>query len=108
MKAPSYLPGSPRQSRAAATAVNAFRTALGLLLATTAGAADNAGGKQPGHLADLSIEQLLNESVTSVAKKETKLSDSPAVSNSSPRSPARSAISWAKRASRSVRPSLTW
>ena len=55
-----------------------FRTALGLLLAATAGAADNASGKQPGHLADLSIEQLLNESVTSVAKKATKLSESPA------------------------------
>ena len=55
-----------------------FCTALGLLLATTAGAADHASEKKPGHLADLSIEQLLNESVTSVAKKETKLSDSPA------------------------------
>src|SRR5437773_14893 len=29
-------------------------------------------------LADLSIEQLMNESVTSVSKKETRLADSPA------------------------------
>ncbi len=45
------------------------------LLASRLDGAEPAG---PSSLADLSIEQLMNESVTSVSKKETKLSDSPA------------------------------
>lgn len=54
-----------------------FFAALGLLLALTAGAAESPSEKTPGRLADLSIEQLLNEPVTSASKKETKLGDSP-------------------------------
>jgi iron complex outermembrane receptor protein len=47
-------------------------------LALTAGAAAEAAGNDALSLADLSIEQLMNESVTSVSKKETRLADSPA------------------------------
>ncbi len=48
-------------------------TLAALWLAVQAWAEDS-----PPHLADLTIEQLMNESVTSVSKKETKLSESPA------------------------------
>ena len=49
------------------------RTLAGGWLGIPAWAEDN-----PLSLADLTIEQLMNESVTSVSKKETKLSESPA------------------------------
>jgi iron complex outermembrane recepter protein len=55
-----------------------IRTALGLLLAATTGAAESPAQKPPGGLADMTIEQLMNEPVTAVSKKETKLSESPA------------------------------
>ncbi len=58
--------------------VVARATALALLLAGAAGAADPSARADSRRLADLSIEELMNISVTSVAKKETKLADSPA------------------------------
>jgi iron complex outermembrane receptor protein len=51
---------------------------LGLLLALTAGAAERPAETNSPRLADLSLEQLLNEPVTSVSKKETKLGASAA------------------------------
>jgi iron complex outermembrane receptor protein len=59
----------------------AIRNSLGaltLLLAGTAGAADPSALADARRLADLSIQELMDISVTSVSKKETKLNDSPA------------------------------
>ncbi len=53
-----------------------FHASLGLLALLAA--AESPVEKSPARLADLSLEQLLNESVTSVSKKETKLGQSPA------------------------------
>jgi len=53
----------------------AFLTLLGAMIAP-AGAAEVESNRKS--LADLSIEELMNESVTSVSKKETKLVESPA------------------------------
>lgn len=64
-------PATPTPRRPAAAA-------LALLLAATAGAVESSPERTPPRLADLSIEQLLNESVTSVSKKETRLGDSAA------------------------------
>src|SRR6266853_4901941 len=56
----------------------AIQTVLCVFLSAAAGA-DEAGPKRATqNLADLSIEQLMNESVTSVSKKETRLADSAA------------------------------
>lgn len=55
-----------------------YGVALSLLLATTAPAAEMPFGAEAADLANLSLEELLNESVTSVSKRETKLSESPA------------------------------
>lgn len=55
-----------------------FALALGLLLAESAGAADPSAPAAARPLADLSIEELMNVSVTSVSKKETRLNASPA------------------------------
>lgn len=49
-----------------------------LLLVSHAGAVEGPPAADPADLADLSIEQLLDVSVTSVSKKETRLQDSPA------------------------------
>src|SRR5689334_13470775 len=58
------------------------RAILALLcvpLMMNADAPDQAKDKSSAaRLADMSIEQLMNESVTSVSKRETKLADSPA------------------------------
>ena len=51
---------------------------LSAALATALHAADGAERTPASNLADLSIEQLMNESVSSVSKKETRLSESPA------------------------------
>ena len=68
-----------RPAGRAVTPTKSISTALGLLLvAAGAGAGAAEGPVKSAPLADLSSEQLLNESVTSVAKKETKLSQSPA------------------------------
>ncbi|MEY2407473.1 MAG: iron complex outerrane recepter protein [Verrucomicrobiota bacterium] len=51
----------------------------GMILGLSAAAGDAGPMDTAGRsLADLSIEQLMNESVTSVSKKETRLADSPA------------------------------
>lgn len=60
------------QPRAAKIACRAVCVGLTVLLLPSASAAVTA------MLADLSLEQLMNESVTSVSKKETKLNDAPA------------------------------
>jgi iron complex outermembrane receptor protein len=56
----------------------AFMIWVSLCLAWNTRAADRGTENTKPTLADLSLEQLLNESVTSVSKKETKLSQSPA------------------------------
>jgi len=56
--------------------VIAAALAAHLFVSTVARGAERAGGSRV--LADLSLEELMNESVTSVSKKETKLSQSPA------------------------------
>ena len=62
-------------SAAAGPARAAWRAALALLLCASVSSAAEPGS---ANLADLSIEQLMNESVTSVSKKETTLDESPA------------------------------
>src|SRR6266850_7920507 len=67
---------------AARTAFSGGQWLEGVLCALLVVGMNAAGGPLPPErsrpLADLSIEELMNESVTSVSKKETKLSDSPA------------------------------
>ncbi len=67
-----------RRGRGTASMAAWFRALLSLLLASTAGAADNPPKTSPARLADLSIEELMNESVTSVSRREQKISDAPA------------------------------
>lgn len=55
-----------------------FHASLGAFAASILGAAERSPATASPQLADLTIEQLMNESVTSVAKKETKLNQSPA------------------------------
>lgn len=54
------------------------RAFFGLVLAMAAKAADSLPQMGARRLADLSIQELMNESITSVSKKETKLTESPA------------------------------
>src|SRR5258708_4959293 len=62
----------PPKTAHAATAL------LSVVLTLALHAVDVAGKKPETNFADMSIEQLMNESVSSVSKKETKLSQSPA------------------------------
>ena len=59
-------------------AKNSIVAFLCVLLFTGAFAEDGPAAAQRRELFDLSLEELMNESVTSVSKKETKLSQSPA------------------------------
>ena len=65
---------SPRHS----SARGVISQALGVFLCGLLAMPARAGEADSNHFLDWSIEQLMNESVTSVAKKETKLSQSPA------------------------------
>ena len=72
---PSWFLGEPAALRRLASHCGKTVLALGLSIYVSWNVrADD----RTGSLASLSIEQLLNESVTSVSKKETKLSESPA------------------------------
>jgi iron complex outermembrane receptor protein len=53
-------------------------TLCGLLLVCSARATPSAGNDDIRHLADLSIEELMNETVTSVSKREQKIGDAAA------------------------------
>ncbi|MGV3753774.1 MAG: TonB-dependent receptor plug domain-containing protein [Verrucomicrobiota bacterium] len=79
--APVNRPGAAQAAsqltrrRATGTAIGAF---LSVFLGVSAGAAESAAVKDSGSLGDLSLEELMNETVTSVSKKEQKLSDAAA------------------------------
>lgn len=76
---PSWSVGEPSaRCRLASHCGKVFLAAwLSLCLITNARAEDPTSGNARS-LADLSLEQLMNESVTSVSKKETRLNQSPA------------------------------
>lgn len=68
----------PRFMRCAILMFNWLRALLCILLAANAGAADSSFQENARSFADMSIEELMNEPVTSVSKKESPLMDSPA------------------------------
>ncbi len=67
-----------RFSRAGRSGRAVLAVGLSVWLAADMGAADLQSEKARRSLAELSLEELMNESVTSVSKKETKLKESPA------------------------------
>jgi len=74
----AYLAQPSRRGAHAAFELKWLNGVLCALLAVATSAADGPPPDRSRPLADLSIEELMNESVTSVSKKETKPSESPA------------------------------
>lgn len=71
-------PSMQRASGEVVTALPRFTTFICTLLATVAAVANAQGQGTASELGDLSIEELMNESITSVAKKEQRIADAPA------------------------------